>query len=564
MVNRKTTSALIIAALLACALPARSITAISPILSAQTPQRFPVPESVPAGASVRITSGSGGINAITKALGSGFETQYPNSRIAIATKDTAAAALQDVLNDNADLAAISRPLTAAEKAKGLIEVPVLREKIAITVSKDNPFAQSLTVSQFAQIFRGEIKDWAEVGGSAGAIQVIDRPESSEIRQSLQPYPAFTTAEFKTGDNATQLTDDSTESLAEALGTGGIGYAPIAQLENQPTLRALELHQTPPTNPRYPFSQPYSFVYTGGAPLEVAAFLGYATGKPGQAVLSQVSLAGSEDTSAADTAADGNATAAAGTTIESEGNTGAEGETAATPDSGQTDSATDGTDTFSPRELIDSQWWWLLLPLVGLGLFIWAASSRSSEEETTYATDARPDDDKIRSSFDSDSLSDTAASTAASDLGSSPISPASAGTAIATETTYPEASNIEANTDPVATDPVADTELRATGVSAGEPALKNVENERSAPMNWDNTSTEFMGSSAVGAEPSFEDSDPKEFSNAGTEPHSSDIGLGSGSNSWLDRAKTRINEATDQIKETSTEDDFRQNSSNYDS
>lgn len=560
MVNRKTTSALIIAALLACALPARSITAISPILSAQTPQRFPVPESVPTGASVRITSGSDGMNAITKALGSGFETQYPNSRIAIATKDTAAAALQDVLNDNADLAAISRPLTAAEKAKGLIEVPVLREKIAIAVSKDNPFAQSLTVSQFAQIFRGEIKDWAEVGGSAGAIQVIDRPESSEIRQSLQPYPAFTTAEFKTGDNATQLTDDSTESLAEALGTGGIGYAPIAQLENQPTLRALELHQTPPTNPRYPFSQPYSFVYTGGAPLEIAAFLGYATGKPGQAVLSQVSLAGSEDTSAADTAADGNATAAAGTTIESEGNTGAEGETAATPDSGQTDSATDGTNTLSPGEMIDGQWWWLLLPLVGLGLFIWAASSRSSEEETTYATDARPDDDKIRSSFDSDSLSDTAAS----DLGSPPIAPASAVPAIATETSYPEASNIEANTDLV-----ADTELQATGVSAGEPALKNVENERSAPMNLDNTSTEFMGSSAVGAEPSFEDSDSfedsgsKEFSSAGTEPHSSDIGLGSGSSSWLDRAKTRINEATDQIKETSTEDDFRQKSSNYD-
>ncbi len=560
MVNRKTTSALIIAALLACALPAKSITALSPILFAQTPQRFPVPESVPDGASVRISSGSDGMNVISEALGNGFEAQYPDSRIATATKDTAAAALQDVLNDNADLAAISRPLTAAEKEKGLIEVPVLREKIAIAVSADNPFAQSLTVSQFAQIFRGEIKDWAEVGGSAGAIRVIDRPDSSEIRQSLQPYPAFETAEFKTGDNATKLTDDSTGALAEALGNDGIGYAPITQLENQPTLKALELHQTPPTNPRYPFSQPYSFVYTGGAPLEVAAFLGYATGEPGQAVLSEVNLAGSEDGSAAaDTAADGDVTAAVGTTIESAeiesaDSAGAEGETAATPNSGQTESETEGIDILSTqRELIDGQWWWLLLPLVGLGLFIWAASSRSGEEETAYATATRPDDDEIRSllgsAFGSDSLSDTVASDSDSPL----IPPASAGPAIGAETSYPEDYD---------TDLVADTGLLATRVPDEEPALAKDIEERSAPMSLDSASTEFVGSSAAGTQSGLEDSDPKELSNAHTEPISSDIGLGTSSSSWLDRAKTRINEATDQIKESSSEDDFRPDSSKY--
>lgn len=553
MVNRKTTSALIIAAFLSCALPAKSITALRPVLLAQTPQSFSVPESVPNGTSVRISSGSDGMNVISKALGTGFETQYPGSRIAVATKDTAAAALQDVLNDNADLAAISRPLTAAEKAKGLFEVPVLREKIAIAVSKDNPFTQSLTVSQFAQIFRGEIKDWAAVGGSAGTIRVIDRPDSSEIRQALQPYPAFATAEFKAGDNATKLTDDSTEALAEAIGTDGIGYAPVAQLENQPTLRALELHQTPPTNPRYPFSQPYSFVYAGGAPLEIAAFLGYAIGEPGQAVLSQTDLTGSENSSAAaDTPADGDATAAAGTTIEDGNDADAGGETAA-PDGDQTDILS------IQRELIEGQWWWLLLPLVGLGLFIWAASSRSSEEETAYGTDARPDDDKIRSSFDSDRSSDTAVS----DSGALPIPPARAGTAMGTEeTSYPKASTLE---NDIETDPVADTGLLAAGVSAGEPTL--AQDVERTPMNLDSPSTEFMAGpmsiSAAETEPGFEDSNPTEPSTAHSGPYSGDIGLGSGSGSWLDRAKMRINEATDQIKETSPEDDFHRDASKYD-
>lgn len=522
MVNRKT-SALIIAALLVSA-PAQSRPALTPALIAQVPQSFPLPESVPSGTKVRISSGSDSTNQISEALGTGFEAQYPESTIAVATEDTAAAALQDVLNGNADLAAISRPLTAAEIAKGLVEVPVWREKIAIAVGKANPFTQSLTVSQFAQIFRGEIKDWSEVGGAAGPIRVIDRPDSSEIRQSLQPYPAFATTDFKTGDNATKLTEDSTAALAAALGNDGIGYAPIAELKNQPTTRALELHQTPPTDSQYPFSQPYSFVYAGGAPLEVAAFLGYSIGAPGQAILSQVNLAGSEARpSGADTGADGAATAAAGTTIEA--GTSVEDESAVAADdlaSAQT-AAASRADTLTDG----GRWWWLLLPLVGLGLFIWAASSRSSEEETAYAADATTDNDAIRSSLDGD-LPSPATSAREDDL--PPLPPASTGAAISTEPLAPETSTAVEEMESV---PAASSPTLAGGVSAGEPAL---------------TEGTDIGDPRLSA-----------FTppNSGAQPDV--ISLESGASSWLDRAKTRINEATDQLKDTSAEDDLRKDS-----
>ncbi|MGB5917455.1 MAG: substrate-binding domain-containing protein, partial [Phormidesmis sp.] len=263
MVNRKTVSALTIAALIACAVPIKSKASAlgsslidqavlsQAVLSqavlgqevlGQAAPTFPVPASVEKGTEITVSSSSDNMNAISAALRQGFESTYANSKVTVETKD-ANAALQDVLNGNADLAAISRPLTAAEKQKGLIAVPVRREKIAIVVDKDNPFSNSITGSQFAQIFRGEIKNWSAVGGPDSVIKLVDRPASSETRQALSPYPVFTTAPFNAANGATTLESDTPEALITALGTNGVGYVLVGELAGQPELKALPLHQT---------------------------------------------------------------------------------------------------------------------------------------------------------------------------------------------------------------------------------------------------------------------------------------------------------------------------------
>ena len=501
MVNRKTASALTIAALLACAVPVKSIASalvlpVSSSLLAQATPNFPVPDSVEENTEVTISSSSNNMNAISEALKSGFESEYDGSEVLIETKD-ANAAIQDVLNDNADLAAISRPLTEEEKAKGLIAVPVRREKIAIVVDKDNPFSQSITGEQFAQIFRGEVKDWSEVGGDAGPIKLVDRPATSETRQSLRPYPVFRAAPFNAVAGATTLEVDTTDAVVEALGTNGISYLLVGELDSQLELKALQLHKTPPTDPKYPFSQPYAFVYAGGASSEVRAFLGYATGNPGQAAVNDAGVsgvglipnAGGGAPTPGVRAAAGSATEASEeATPDADGETpdatvegaisdnsageasnavvagfdgvlgtsddiniaGADGILGTADDirglgpDGEYGTADDidlagldgipGTaddvvlagpdgeietdddvvisetnnividETLTDRDLADSagdgKWWWLLLPLAGLGLLIWAAGRRSSEEETSYITNVK-DDDRVRSNIDGD-------------------------------------------------------------------------------------------------------------------------------------------------------------------
>lgn len=249
----------------------------SQVVVAQASPSFSLPERVSKGTKIVVSETSEMI-CINKLLGDAFESSFSETQVIGRQSNDP---LQDVLNGNSDLATISRPLTDAEKAQGLISVPVRREKIAIVVGKENSFDGSITGSQFAQIFRGEIQNWQEVGGEAGSIKLVDRPVTNDTRQSLRPYPVFTTKPFEAATDALILESDTTESLANAIGADGISYLPVSRLDDQPKLRAILLHRTSPDDPRYPFSLPYNYVYAGRASPAVSAFLGFATSAEGQ-------------------------------------------------------------------------------------------------------------------------------------------------------------------------------------------------------------------------------------------------------------------------------------------
>jgi phosphate transport system substrate-binding protein len=250
---------------------------------------FQLPGSVPAGTNVRI-DGSSSTIAVNQVLKQRFEQQYPGTQVTSAYANPPQG-LQALIDGKVDLAAIGRPLTAAEKAKGLAAVPIGRDKIAIVVGSKNPFTKSLDISQFAKIFRGDIKNWSEVGGSPGAIRLVDRPDSSDTRQALKSYPAFRQAKFETGKTAEKLKDDSSNAVVQKLGANGIGYTTANQIKNQPGVRAVVMNGTSPTDPRYPFSQPLYYVYNAAKPTPAAqAFLGFATAPVGQSAIEQAGVA----------------------------------------------------------------------------------------------------------------------------------------------------------------------------------------------------------------------------------------------------------------------------------
>jgi ABC-type phosphate transport system substrate-binding protein len=271
------------------ALATASTPMVAPLLIAPglaqspTPAVFPLPSTVQPGTTVRI-DGSSSMATLNQALKQQFEQKYAGTQVNLAETGTPEA-LQALLDGKIDLAAIGRPLTAEEKARGLNAIPIARPKIAIVVSPDNPFTGSLTNEQFARIFRGEITNWSEVGGPAGPIQLIDRPANSDTRQAFRNYPPFQTAPFETGATAVKLDQDSATAMMQRLGRNGIGYAIANQVVNQPGVRIVPLHNVLPTDPRYAFSQPLAYIYNAAQPSPgAAAFLGYAIAPATQDVI----------------------------------------------------------------------------------------------------------------------------------------------------------------------------------------------------------------------------------------------------------------------------------------
>jgi phosphate transport system substrate-binding protein len=239
---------------------------------------FALPASVPAGTAVRI-DGSTSMVTINQNLKNGFQGKFSGT-----TVDTKAngseKGIQDLVAGTADIAAISRPLTAQEQGQGLAAVPVALDTIALVVGINNPFKGGLTSAQVQDIFKGNAQDWSNVGGPAGPIKVINRPEVSGTHQTFKEQ-VLSGANFGTGPNITKLDRDATTPLLQALGNNGIGYATFAQVVNQKTVRVVAVNGATPDAGNYPYKRQLYYAYKNPPSQTVKDFLGYATSPEGQ-------------------------------------------------------------------------------------------------------------------------------------------------------------------------------------------------------------------------------------------------------------------------------------------
>ncbi len=298
---------------------------------------FALPDAVAAGTKVRI-DGSESMSAVNQSLKQKYEGQFSGTAVEVGAGGTDAA-LKRLAAGEIDVASIGRLLTEDEEGQGLTPVILDREKIAIVVSEENPFSGDIGYAQFAQLFRGEIKDWSELGGNAGAIRFIDRPDTSDTRQSFKTYPVFEGTEFKAGGTAEPLSADDTAALISALGKDGVGYALYSQVKDLPGLKVLPMHKVLPDNPAYPYSQPRVLVYKGDPNEAVQSFLGLATNEPGAAAVEAAEAAEAKAVAAGKSPATAAQSFSAGDAASGD----AAQPDAATPDAATTSDAAEGGD-----------------------------------------------------------------------------------------------------------------------------------------------------------------------------------------------------------------------------
>ncbi|MDO5388205.1 MAG: phosphate ABC transporter substrate-binding protein [Clostridia bacterium] len=94
------------------------------------------------------------------------------------------AGIQAVTDGTVDIGNSSRALKDEEKSGGLAENIVALDGIGIIVDKANTVTD-ITKDDLAKIYKGEIKNWSELGGSDSAIIVIGREASSGTRGAFE-------------------------------------------------------------------------------------------------------------------------------------------------------------------------------------------------------------------------------------------------------------------------------------------------------------------------------------------------------------------------------------------
>jgi phosphate transport system substrate-binding protein len=260
-------------------------TPITQPTSAPTAGSSNAPTSLPTGTGVKI-GGATSMVQFNRVLKAGFEQKFPGVNVSTLASSSNQG-LADLAAGTIDITGISRELTAAERDRGLVAVPILKDKIAIVVGKNNPLTTGLTSAQVAKIFTGEIKNWSEVGSNSSPIRPILRPASSGTHQSFRDL-ALQEKSFGAGGNFKVMERDATTPIFQALGTDGIGYATFAQAANQSTVRSISIDGIAPDADNYPYKRTLAYVHKGQPNESVKTFLEFATSSEGQQLISQQS------------------------------------------------------------------------------------------------------------------------------------------------------------------------------------------------------------------------------------------------------------------------------------
>ena len=220
------------------------------------------------------TDGSTSMEKVIGALGESFMNE--NSGVKFTYNPTGSGTgIQAVTEGRCDIGLASRSLKDTEKAKGLTETILAYDGIAVIVNPANTVSD-LDVSTIAAIYKGEITNWSEVGGTDTEIVLIGREANSGTRDGFESITGTEDAcQYRQ-----ELTSTGDVITAVSQNPGAIGYASVASVKD--TVKAVTVGGVAPSNETildgtYVIQRPFVLVTKADAELSAAAkaFFDYA-------------------------------------------------------------------------------------------------------------------------------------------------------------------------------------------------------------------------------------------------------------------------------------------------
>lgn len=107
-----------------------------------------------------VVSGSSSVSPLMEKLIEAYKSVNPAAKIELQTSDSTTG-VTNAINGACDIGMASRTLKDSEKAKGVREVTIAIDGIAVIVNKENPVS-NLTKAQVEAIFTGKVSEWRDV------------------------------------------------------------------------------------------------------------------------------------------------------------------------------------------------------------------------------------------------------------------------------------------------------------------------------------------------------------------------------------------------------------------
>ncbi|MEM6294422.1 MAG: substrate-binding domain-containing protein [Myxococcota bacterium] len=192
------------------------------------------------------------------------------------------------LRDGAiDIALVSRSLSAAEEAQGLLYTPFAEVAVVVAAHLDVP-DRAVTSEQLERLFAGEQATWSD--GSPVVVLLRERGDSSHrvLEEALPGFAARSEA-IRAEEAFRVLFHDGSMQVALANTPGAIGLHGNGVEPSLAGFRALSVDGVEPTaanveSDRYPFVKELGFVTMGEPTGDARTFIDFVTSPSGRALL----------------------------------------------------------------------------------------------------------------------------------------------------------------------------------------------------------------------------------------------------------------------------------------
>jgi phosphate transport system substrate-binding protein len=211
--------------------------------------------ALPARADIEIV-GTGDGEQVLRAVAVAFRA-HGGARVLLPPAIGTSGAIAAVGSNQALAGRISRKLTAAERANGLVEQPLYDIDIAVITHPALPLT-AISSSQLAALFSGAIGSWRELAGPDLRVKLVTRHDHDAALAVLRAgMPGWRNIRFADRAAAVSHAAEAVETVRRE--PGSIAFVPFSATLAQ-DVRVVAIDGREPGRPGYPYAVRLALVY----------------------------------------------------------------------------------------------------------------------------------------------------------------------------------------------------------------------------------------------------------------------------------------------------------------